>query len=326
MIDVPPHQHTSRPQTLICSVELLCIKVSEFEMAPVMQAWSHCTLSCQQALPIRSLKRLGNIGSRAGDQSLLSPGSKHIGRVDAKHVTLFQVPQIAFEITNAIHTVCGRPAEWQVGRHGTRDRLRRQLRLRCKANLLWNTSRLQASRVVGPALRQIECPVKSCVGMARYIRGKDANLPVGDLPRRTRVLPPPHRTISALLQEAGFIDHQNRVVVAQMFKDILAYKTAQRIGSPTVSSGRFLLPPRASITRRFRAHPAPLTLLVAEQSIQKQAGIRSCSLLREQLPHPTLHIPQSDTSISSVVSREAQPDHDFRFMVHHRLRRFGDSQ
>ncbi len=65
------------------------------------------------------------------------------------------------------------------------------------------------------------------------------------------------------------MNHQNRVIIAHMFNDILAYKIAQRMGISTASSGQFLLPPRASITRRFRAHPARLTPLVAEQSIQK---------------------------------------------------------
>jgi hypothetical protein len=77
-----------------------------------------------------------------------------------------------------------------------------------------------------------------------------------------------------------------------MLIDVLAHKIAQRIGIPTIASEQFLLPPWASITRHLRAVPARLALLVAEQTVQKQAGIRSCSLLRKQLSHPTLHIPK----------------------------------
>jgi len=63
IIDILPHQPTSRPQTLICFVELLRIEISESEIAPVMQAWSVFTLSCRRVRPIRWLKRLGNLGS-----------------------------------------------------------------------------------------------------------------------------------------------------------------------------------------------------------------------------------------------------------------------
>jgi hypothetical protein len=77
-----------------------------------------------------------------------------------------------------------------------------------------------------------------------------------------------------------------------MFDDILANKIPQRIGIPTVPAKQFLLPPWARIARRLRTHPAGLALLLAEQPIEKPAGIHRRSLLREQLPHPTFHIPQ----------------------------------
>ena len=57
----------------------LSVKVGEFEIAPVMQTRSLRAFSCRQTLPIRWLKRIGNLGSRACDQSLLAPGSKHMG-------------------------------------------------------------------------------------------------------------------------------------------------------------------------------------------------------------------------------------------------------
>jgi hypothetical protein len=130
------------------------------------------------------------------------------------------------------------------------------------------------------------------MAMARHIGGKNANLAVRDLPCGTRILPCHATRGFALLQEAGLINHQHCVIIAQMFDDILANKIPQRIGVPTVAAKQFLLPPRPSIARRLRTHPAGLTLLLAEQPIQKQAGIHRRSLLREQLPHPTFHIPQ----------------------------------
>jgi hypothetical protein len=37
IIDVPSYQQTSCPQTMIFFVEFCCIKVGEFEIAPIMQ-------------------------------------------------------------------------------------------------------------------------------------------------------------------------------------------------------------------------------------------------------------------------------------------------
>ena len=55
---------------MVCFVVLVGVKVGEFEIAPVMQTRSLRAFSCRQTLPIRWLKRIGNLGSRACDQSV----------------------------------------------------------------------------------------------------------------------------------------------------------------------------------------------------------------------------------------------------------------
>src|SRR4051794_20261966 len=140
------------------------------------------------------------------------------------------------------------------------------------------------------------------MAMARHIGGKNANLAVRDLPCGTRILPCHATRGFALLQEAGLINHQHCVIIAQMFDDILANNIPQRIGVPTVAAKQFLLPPRPSIARRLRTHPAGLTLLLAEQPIQKQAAVRSCANNCRIRPFTSL---SADARTSSVASTGA---------------------
>src|SRR5271167_582355 len=112
---------------------------------------------------------------------------------------------------------------------------------------------------------------------------------VRNFARRTSVLPCyPARSL-ALLEKAGFIDHQHRVLVRKMLGGIVAHQLAQRIGIPPVTAQNRLLPPRPRIARCLRAHPSGFTTLVAKQPVHEQARVQSCALLREQWTHPYLH-------------------------------------
>jgi hypothetical protein len=53
-----------------------------------------------------------------------------------------------------------------------------------------------------------------------------------------------------------------------------------------------LLPPRAGIAARLRAHPTCPALLVCEQAFQEQARIRRNALLLEQRKYPLLDLPK----------------------------------
>ncbi len=55
---------------------------------------------------------------------------------------------------------------------------------------------------------------------------------------------------------------------------------------------RGLLAHRTRIARRFRPHPAGLAPLIPQQTVKEQTGRRRHTVLREQGPYPSLHIPQ----------------------------------
>jgi hypothetical protein len=96
----------------------------------------------------------------------------------------------------------------------------------------------------------------------------------------------------ALLEKAGFIDDQNRILVCEMFDHIVTDDVTQRIGIPAAASQNGLLAPGSRIARRLRAHPARFAPLIPQKPIQKQACAGRHPLLREQRPHPRFYIPQ----------------------------------
>jgi hypothetical protein len=94
----------------------------------------------------------------------------------------------------------------------------------------------------------------------------------------------------ALLEKAGLVDHQHRIVIRQMLDDIIAYDIAQGIGVPIPATQDRLLPPWAGIASRLRAHPTGLALLIAEQTFQEQPGVPRNTLLPEQRTYPFLDL------------------------------------
>src|SRR6202453_3700455 len=77
-----------------------------------------------------------------------------------------------------------------------------------------------------------------------------------------------------------------------MLDHIAAYDIAQGIRIPIPAAQDRLLPPRARIASRFRAHPAGLALLIAEQALQEQTDIPRNTLLLEQRTYPLLDLPK----------------------------------
>src|SRR3981189_2605650 len=75
-----------------------------------------------------------------------------------------------------------------------------------------------------------------------------------------------------------------------MLDDIVAYDIAQGIGIPIPTTQDRLLPPRARIASRLRAHPTGFALLISEQTFQKQACIRRNTILIEQRTYPFLDL------------------------------------
>jgi hypothetical protein len=77
-----------------------------------------------------------------------------------------------------------------------------------------------------------------------------------------------------------------------MLDHIVADDIAQAIRIPIPAPQDRLLPPRAGIARRLRAHPTGLALLIAEQAFQEQTDIPRNTLLFEQRTYPLLDLPK----------------------------------
>jgi hypothetical protein len=127
---------------------------------------------------------------------------------------------------------------------------------------------------------------------ARDIGREHADLAVGDLARGAGVLPRHTAGCLALLQKARLVNHQDGVILRQVFKRILAYDVAQRIGIPATPPQDRLLPPGTRVTGRFGPHPACLAPLLPQQPIKEQASRPGHPLLREQGAHPRLYLPK----------------------------------
>src|ERR1035437_3113936 len=165
--------------------------------------------------------------------------------------------------------------------------------------LVWSQSRHRGARRQlpgdldrGPFLRKIQRAVDERMTVARNVGREDADLAVRDLACGTSVLPRHSARRLALLEKAGLVDHEDRIVIRQMLDDIIADDIAQSIGIPITATQDRLLPPRARIASCLRPHPTGFALLISEQTFQKQACIRRNTLLPEQRTYPLLELPK----------------------------------
>src|SRR4030088_1252973 len=177
----------------------------------------------------------------------------------------------------------------------------RPWRLRSFASraLVWSQSRhgghvcgFQAIWIVGPFLRKIQRTIDERMTVARNVGSEDSDLAVRDLAGGTSILPSHSPRRLALLEKAGLVDHEHRIVIRQMLDDIITYDIAQGIGIPIHPTQDRLLPPWAGIASRFRPHPARLASLISEQTFQEQTCIRRNPLLPEQRTYPLLDLPK----------------------------------
>src|ERR1019366_5127997 len=162
----------------------------------------------------------------------------------------------------------------------------------CKAGIGGHVCGFQATWIVGPFLRKIQRAIDERMTVARHVGSEDADLAVRDLTRGTSVLPRHAARRLALLQKAGLVDHEDRIVIRQMLDHIIADDIAQGISIPIHATQDRLLPPRTGIASRLRAHPTGFALLISEQTFQEQACIRRNTILIEQRTYPLLDLPK----------------------------------
>src|SRR5450631_4124903 len=195
-----------------------------------------------------------------------------------------------FDIANTVDGVTGNPLEWDRRGYGACDHSRRKLWFGGKAGIGGHVCGFEASWIVGPFLRKIQRAIDERVTVARNVGGEDADLAVRDLARGTSVLPRHAARRLALLEKAGLVDHEDRIVIRQMLDDVIADDIAQAISIPIPATQDRLLPPRTGIASRLRAHPTGFALLISEQTFQKQACIRRNTILIERRTYPFLDL------------------------------------
>ena len=237
--------------------------------------------------------------------------------VDAEHIAFAGLAQVALDIADAIDAIGRNPAERHASRKGALDHLGRKLRLGRKADVARHVCGLQASRIVGPALRQIQRAIDEGMAMTRHIGSKNTDLAVRNFARRSSILPRHPTRCLALFQKAGFIDHQHRIRVRKMLDGIVAHQIAQRIGIPrsrpkTACCRQGPGSPAASA----RIHPVLRRSSPSSPSTNRPAfkAARSCAN-SGRIRFFTSR--SDDAHNSSVVSIDAPVIHDLRIMVTH---------
>src|SRR5260370_14209129 len=112
------------------------------------------------------------------------------------------------------------PLEWYRRGYGACDHSRRKLWFGRKAGIGGHVCSFQAIWIVGPFLRKIQRTIDERMTVARNVGSEDSDLAVRDLARGTSVLPRHSARPLALLEKAGLVDHEDRIVIPQMLEAI----------------------------------------------------------------------------------------------------------
>src|ERR1700737_3119197 len=267
--DMATDQQTARPQTMICAVKFFDLEIGQFEIAPIVQPRSFGSGPCRQAFPIGRAPRPGDVCGLAGDRSPLAPGLKHMSAAAPEHAAFACPAELLFDIANTVDGLTSNPLEWYRRGYGACEHARCKLWLGRKADTGRHICGFQTIWIVGPFLRKIQRAIDERMTVARNVGSEDADLAVRDLARGTSVLPRHPARRLALLEKAGLVDHEDRIVIRQMLDDIIADDIAQGISIPIHASQDRLLPPWAGIASRLRAHTPGLSLLTSEQAFQE---------------------------------------------------------
>src|SRR5260370_18356011 len=150
---------------------------------------------------------------------------------------------LLFDVADTIDCITGNPLEWYRRGYCACDHSRRKLWLGRKADIGRHICGFQTIRIVGPFLRKIQRAIDERMTVARNVGSEDSDLTVRDLTRRTGVLPRHSAPCLALLEKAGLVDHEHRIVIRQVLNDIVPDDVAQGISVPIPTTQNCLLPP-----------------------------------------------------------------------------------
>ena len=141
-----------------------------------------------------------------------------------------------FDIANTVDSVAGNPPEWYRHGDGVCNHSRGKLWFGRKADIGGHVCGFQTIWIVGPFLRKIQRAIDERMTVARNVGSEDSDLAVRDLACGTSVLPRHSARRLALLEKAGLVDHEDRIVIRQMLDDIIADDIAQVISIPIPGS------------------------------------------------------------------------------------------
>src|SRR5680860_633791 len=136
--------------------------------------------------------------------------------VDPQDIAFARATQLLFDVTDTVDRIARNPLEWYRRGYRACDHSRRELWFGRKADIGGHVCGFQAIRIVGPFLRKVQRTVDERMTVARNVGSEDPDLTVGDLTCRTSVLPGHPARCLALLEKAGLVDHQHRIVIRQM--------------------------------------------------------------------------------------------------------------
>src|SRR5437762_10903393 len=96
--------------------------------------------------------------------------------IDAEYIAFTGLAEVPLDIADPIDAIARNPAERHASCKSALDHLGCKLRLGRKADVARHVCGLQASRIVGPALRQIERPIDEGMAVTRHVdRGGGAS-------------------------------------------------------------------------------------------------------------------------------------------------------
>src|SRR5665647_2291003 len=169
---------------------------------------------------------------------------------------------LLFDIADTVDSIGSNPLEWDRRGYGACNHCRRKLWFGRKAGIGGHVGGFQAIWIVGPLLRKIQRAIDERVTVARNVGSEDSDLAVRDLACGTSVLPRHSARCLALLEKAGLVDHEDRVVIRQMLEDIIPGRYLAEHqhpnpcdpGSPVAAKDRDRQPPPRASSRFCVAH------------------------------------------------------------------------
>src|SRR5215210_3185354 len=141
--------------------------------------------------------------------------------------------------------------------------------------------------------------------MAASIGEENADLAVLDAPRRAGGLALDPGRLGALLEKAGLIQHQDRVVVTQVLDHVGAQIIPQRIGVPVNAREELLHAVWRGVAGRLGEVPAVLPLQGGQQALKISQGASA----RLRTPEPRGNPPSNRLQLLSPVLSFAPARH-----------------